>query len=131
MSKRVNYEDFVIKHDKPQGTVTYVLASLTQRDQDGKWILPLSNGDHVLAVGKVSVNPEGVKSYALKRTISNKLFNPLDYTPNTESDIRYKTYRSEPRWSKVSAECYKRYMEFLETGSRLALNLAEREYASI
>lgn len=116
MSARVNFEDFVTKHVPPVKEV-YTLGDLTETEKDSQTAVTLIRETH-----------EGKRSFFIKRTLADRFFNPFDYDQNSRNDIRYKTESQSPKWVKVTKLAYDKYMEFLETGSRVALAKAEREY---
>ena len=119
MSTRVNYDDFVIKH-RPESQDLYITYDLVESNQD------VNN-----AVARLHTNSDGVVSYHLKRTINDTFFNHLDFDPGTRSDIRFQTASQRAKWVKVSKLAYDKYLEFLRTGSRVALAKAEREFLSL
>lgn len=116
---KVDYSEFVSPSKGANIQSIFVRADLTTTDKDELYV-----------VGSVVVDGDK-KTFYLKRCVGDHFFNPLDYQKGGRSDIAYSDYVFKPKWWKVSSECYKRYIEFLETKSRLALAQAEREYTSI
>lgn len=116
---RVNYDDFITKH-RPASQNVYTNYQLVEADQD-------SND----AVARIGTDANGSTSYHLKRTINDTFFNPLDFDAGTRSDIRFQTASQRAKWVKVSKLTYDKYLEFLRTGSRVALAKAEREFLSL
>lgn len=115
----VNYDDFIVAKKEKTSQTVFVRTDLSTTDKDEPYV-----------IGCVTVSPQG-KTYQLKRCADNKFFDPQRYTKNTVDDVAFSDMRREPRWVKVNKVCYERYLEFLESGSRLAFNIAEQEYNSI
>lgn len=115
-SRTVNFEDFVTKHvAPPKESYTLTDLSVTYKDEP-------------TAVMLVRETAEGKRSFFIKRTLEDRFHNPWDYQANSRSDIKFRTDSESPKWVRVNKLAYDKYMEFLGTGSRVALSKAEREY---
>lgn len=116
MSRNVDYNDFLVKKNVPQLSITYITSDLSYVDKDAPNV-----------IAQVSSHQDGNSNYSLKRTVANKFYNPWDI-PHPRDDIKYNDESRSPRWVKVSKICFEKYIEFLQSGSRVALTQAEREY---
>ena len=116
MSSKVNYEAFITKHTKPSVNL-YITYDLVESDKDSP-----------TAVARLHTSPEGRVTYYLKRTLTDRFFNHLEYDAHTRNDIRFQTASQSPQWVRISQAGYDKYLEFLNTGSRVALAKAERAF---